>query len=211
MRSRLLPASLLVVAAAAVLPAPAVAGEVVAAGSLRAEIEADPWSLRFVDASGREVLRQAGASPVSGPLGFRAAGVWRHATRVVDGGVRDGRFVATLATTDPLRRLAVEIAPDGEGVVSVSARVLGADAASRTPAGTHAQKPSGPPRAATAATPDATPAARRTSLGDMAGVSPGDRMERRRQISRDPSSRSFQRGLCATSHGCPAGSTKTPE
>ena len=118
--------ALTLVAAALGAPSPAPASDaVVGAGTLRAEIETDPWRLRFVDGAGREVLGEATPTPVSGPLGFRAAGVWRHATRVVEGGLADGRFVATLATTDPLRRLAVEIAPDAEGVVAVRAEVVG--------------------------------------------------------------------------------------
>ncbi len=129
MRPRVLAAAAVALSAAAAAPAAAEATEpVVSAGSLRAEVQADPWRLRFVDAVGREVLREAsdtGAGP-SGPLGFRAAGVWRHATRLLEGGVQDGRFRGTLATTDPLgRRLSVEVAPDGEGVISVRADVLG--------------------------------------------------------------------------------------
>lgn len=100
---------------------------VVSAGALRAEIQADPWRLRFVDAGGREVLREApGLGPTAaGTLGFRAARVWRHATRLIDGGVADGRFRGTVATTDPLRRLSVEIAPDADGVIAVRSSVVG--------------------------------------------------------------------------------------
>ncbi len=76
------------------------------AGALRAEISEQPWGVALTDARGRPVLSEhpgSGPGP-SGTLGFRTAGVWRHATRVLSSS-RDGNaYVARLATTDPLRR-----------------------------------------------------------------------------------------------------------
>jgi len=131
-RSRLTAALVALAALGGTAPAGAQAAEPVAdAGALRAEIERDPWRLRFVDAAGREVLAEApGTGPgAAGTLGFRAAGVWRHATRLLEARTAGGRFSGTLATTDPGgRRLAIELAPAGEGVVSVRTEVAGATA-----------------------------------------------------------------------------------
>lgn len=97
------------------------------AGSLQATVSADPWGLSFTDRSGRVVLAQhpgTGSGPV-GTLGFRAGGVWWHATRVLSER-RDGRaYLAELATTDPLRRMEIRLAPDAEGVLALRAGVLG--------------------------------------------------------------------------------------
>ena len=100
------------------------------AGALEAQVQADPWRLRFVDRSGRRVLSDApGTGPVAaGTLGFRALGVWFHATRVLQQRQDGETYSATLATTDPLRRLRVRIAPDGAGVIAVSAELVGSTA-----------------------------------------------------------------------------------
>ncbi|HEX8065897.1 MAG TPA: TIM-barrel domain-containing protein [Thermoleophilaceae bacterium] len=102
------------------------------AGSLRAEVGADPWRLAFVDRSGRPVLGEAAGTGTGavGALGFRTgAGSWFHATRVVSER-RDGEaWLADVATSDPLgRRLSVSIAPDGDGIVRVRAAVEGGGA-----------------------------------------------------------------------------------
>jgi alpha-D-xyloside xylohydrolase len=66
-----------------------------------------------------------GEGPV-GALGFRTADGWVHATRVLSSRrVRSG-IEATVATGDPGRRLAVRVTPDGEGVIAVRMRVVGA-------------------------------------------------------------------------------------
>ena len=122
--------SLPVLAALPVEAAPARAAEpVVRSGPVTAEIDRDPWRLRLVDRRGELVLGEAqGTGPgAPGTLGFRSAGVWYHATRVVDSRSEGRRFLATLATTDPLgRRLAVELAPAGSGVIAVRTEVRGA-------------------------------------------------------------------------------------
>lgn len=109
------------------------AAEEVSAGSLRAKVSEDPWGVSFVDQNDRPVLDEhPGTGPgASGTLGFRAAGVWRHATRVISSS-RDGEaLVAELATTDPLRRMEVRLEPDAEGVIRLGAKVLGPTAGRR--------------------------------------------------------------------------------
>ncbi len=108
----------------AAAPAPAAGASTVRAGSLRAAIGADPWSLRFTDAKGGTVLDQLAATDPgpSGTLGFQSGGQWFHATRVTALRRRGRRLVATLATTDPLgRTLTVTISHAAEGVVRVQA------------------------------------------------------------------------------------------
>jgi alpha-glucosidase (family GH31 glycosyl hydrolase) len=117
------------VAAVALLgdPDAAFASATVSAGSLSATVGEDPWSLSFVHPDGRSILEEhpgTGPGP-TGTLGFRAAGVWRHATRVVSQRREGAAFVAELATTDPLRRMEVRIAPDDEGVIALEASVIG--------------------------------------------------------------------------------------
>jgi alpha-glucosidase (family GH31 glycosyl hydrolase) len=97
---------------------------VVDAGSLRAEVHADPWQLRLVDRAGHPVLSEA----IGNGLGFRTGALWQHATKVVSSRRVGGAYEATLATTDPLRAMTVRLAPSAEGVISLDARVTGADA-----------------------------------------------------------------------------------
>lgn len=92
--------------------------------SLRAVITADPWHVALTDARGRTVVSEstsAGSGP-SGPLGFRTATGWAHATSATVL-TRDGSAaIATVATTDPAGgTLAVRIAPSGRGVISLEA------------------------------------------------------------------------------------------
>jgi len=101
------------------------------AGSLRATFDADPWHLELTDAGGRRVLSEVGAgSPGSiGRLGFLSGGVWAHATRVVSVAQTDSGYSATLATDDPLgRRISFAVGRRDEGVISVSAQVVGSGA-----------------------------------------------------------------------------------
>ncbi len=104
---------------------------VVNAGSLRAEVQVDPWRLRFVDPAGHPVLSEAGGTGLgpNGSLGFRQGVAWQHATRVMSSQETGGTYTATLATTDPLRQLTVRLAPTSEGVISLDARVVGPGAA----------------------------------------------------------------------------------
>ncbi|MBA3328661.1 MAG: glycoside hydrolase family 31 protein, partial [Solirubrobacterales bacterium] len=70
----------------------------------------------------------AGAG-ATGALGFRTGVGWWRATRVLDER-RDGpAYEATLATTDPLgRRMAVRLAPAGDGEITLEASVAGSRA-----------------------------------------------------------------------------------
>ncbi len=106
---------------------PGSAGAQVSAGPLRAELGADPWQLRLADGSGATVLEQhpgLGAGP-TGALGFRTAGGWAHATRVVSGGQTGGSYAAELETTDPARNIAVTLEPAGDGVIRLIASIVG--------------------------------------------------------------------------------------
>jgi len=97
-------------------------------GSLRIRVTGEPWGLAFEDDSGAPVLSEShAADPISaGPLGFRTAAGWVHATRAESIRHKRGHLVAVVETNDPFgRRLEVEVAGDGEGVISVAARVLG--------------------------------------------------------------------------------------
>jgi alpha-glucosidase (family GH31 glycosyl hydrolase) len=104
---------------------------VVDAGALRAVVRADPWKLELIDSAGETVLAEAtgtGLGP-DGSLGFRTPAGWRHATRLLSARRSGPAYEAVLATTDPLRRLEVRLAPDGEGVISLDARVTGGSTA----------------------------------------------------------------------------------
>ncbi|HET8975262.1 MAG TPA: TIM-barrel domain-containing protein [Solirubrobacterales bacterium] len=107
--------------------APASVAAQVSAGPLRAELGADPWQLRLADAAGATVLEQhpgLGTGP-TGTLGFRTLPGWSHATRVASGGQQGNGYVAQLETTDPSRDIAVTIEPAGEGVIRLSASIVG--------------------------------------------------------------------------------------
>ena len=97
------------------------------AGALQAQVTASPWSLELADRRGRTVLSEhpgAGAEP-TGTLGFRAGGGWEHATEVTDSARSDGVYTATLATTDALRTIELQIRRAGEGVIALDAAVEG--------------------------------------------------------------------------------------
>jgi alpha-glucosidase (family GH31 glycosyl hydrolase) len=102
----------------------------VASGSLRAAVDADPWHLSITDPSGRLVLgesRRLGNGP-TGTLGFSTGSGWFHATRVASGGMQGSSYVAQLETTDPTRGLQVRIAPDGDGIIGLTASIRGSQA-----------------------------------------------------------------------------------
>ena len=95
---------------------------------LRAVVQDDPWRLRSSVRAGRQVLgeRAGGGEGPVGALGFRTAYGWVHATRVLSSRRFRSGIAATLATGDPGRKLAVRVTPDGEGVIAVRMRVVGA-------------------------------------------------------------------------------------
>jgi alpha-glucosidase (family GH31 glycosyl hydrolase) len=130
-RCGLLPATLTIVAVGAGShpAAPAHAAETaVDAGSLTVTIERDPWRLEFRDRAGDPVLREHGGRSLGpiGSLGFRTAAGWYRATQVIAARREGGAYEAELRTTDPAdRRLAITLAPDGNGVIGLNARVTG--------------------------------------------------------------------------------------
>jgi alpha-glucosidase (family GH31 glycosyl hydrolase) len=125
----MLPRSLAFAVAAAFVMAPPAGAATVDAGDLRARASGEPWSLRFLDRGGRTVLAEApgtGAGP-TGTLGYRTAGGWFHATRVLEARRRADALEATLATNDPAhRRLAIRLVPDARGAIALRAAVTGA-------------------------------------------------------------------------------------
>ena len=115
--------------AAGALPVTAAADETVDSGSLRAVVQADPWRVLLRDAAGRTVLGESAVASngPAGPLGFRTATGWVHATRAISVR-RDGPAVlATLATTSS-ERIEVRIAPAGLATISLTASAPGAEA-----------------------------------------------------------------------------------
>jgi hypothetical protein len=96
------------------------------AGALRAHFEVDPARIVFTDASGRTALAEAadlGPGP-AGPVGFRTAAGWYHATRLTGVQRRGDSLAAVAETTDPSgRRLSVELRADAEGVITLTARI----------------------------------------------------------------------------------------
>ena len=119
----------MLLSAAASGAAPAEASLVADAGSLGARVGTAPWGLSLVDRRGRPVLAEdpsTGEGP-SGTLGFRSAGVWRRATRVISAHREQRAYVAELKTTDPAgRTLEVRIRAGREGVIALRESVHGA-------------------------------------------------------------------------------------
>jgi alpha-glucosidase (family GH31 glycosyl hydrolase) len=104
--------------------APAAHAETVTVGTgdLRAQIETDPWSLAFVDASGREVFGESRAMPI----GYRTATGWAGATKAVSV-VRDGPAIEAdleTAVATPLgviagQQLHLRIEPGAPGTLAI--------------------------------------------------------------------------------------------
>jgi len=116
------------VAAALLASAPASAATVADAGSLRADVTDDPWGLRLIDDAGENVLVEdpSTGQDASGTVGFRSAGVWSHATRVLEAREQSDGYVAELATTDASgRTIELRLVSAGEGVIALDATVLG--------------------------------------------------------------------------------------
>ena len=112
------------------LAAPAAAERAADAGSLRAEVDIDPWHLTLTDSRGKAVLAEhpgTGPEP-TGTLGFRTAGGWQHATRITSTGADGTAYVAELATTDPARTISVRIDAVRDGEITLEATVGGSTA-----------------------------------------------------------------------------------
>jgi alpha-glucosidase (family GH31 glycosyl hydrolase) len=119
----------LALAAALFLIGASTASAQVTSGSLRATPDADPWHLAITDASGQSVLsenRGLGNGP-TGTLGFSTTLGWFHATRVASGEMQGGAYVAQLETTDPTRGIQVRIEPESDGVISLTASIVGSE------------------------------------------------------------------------------------
>ncbi|MDQ3571944.1 MAG: hypothetical protein M3383_03685, partial [Actinomycetota bacterium] len=97
------------------------------AGELKARVGTDPWRLELVDRAGRTVLAQHPGTGrgATGALGFRTLLGWQRATRVISSSRVGRAYRATLATTDPVRQIAVVLKPAGAGIVALRARLIG--------------------------------------------------------------------------------------
>ena len=96
----------------------------VESGAVSARVSGPALHLSFVQERGAIRLSERGGS-----LGFRAAGTWRRATRVLSSRRARTALRLRVATDDPAgRRLAVLVRPDREGGVQVRARITGARA-----------------------------------------------------------------------------------
>lgn len=119
----------LLVLLALVAPSLACAADaVVVSGRLRAEITLDPWHLDFVDAARGVVLAEGdpGAPGSWGTLGFRTVGGWTHASHGTGLRRRQGGVVVQVDTAGASPRpMTIEIAPAGDGVIAVEARLAG--------------------------------------------------------------------------------------
>ena len=117
---------------------PAAAQTVADAGALRASVSLEPWRLSFGDGGGASVLSEVAGTGTgdTGTLGFRTATDWYRATRVLSSLQQGGVWSGELETTDPIgRRLTVNIRPDAEGVIAVSATVTNGSTADVTRTG----------------------------------------------------------------------------
>jgi alpha-glucosidase (family GH31 glycosyl hydrolase) len=110
----------------ALLPAAGADAAAVRSGPLTATTKASPWHLEFIQPRARIVLSEArstGPRP-GGTIGFRVAGSWWHATRLMSSRRVGRAILARLATSDPAgRELSLRIAPAGRGIVRLSAAV----------------------------------------------------------------------------------------
>jgi len=130
-RRGLFPALAFPALAVAAVPASALAGAgdpVRAGGVLEARVAQDPVALSVTYTRGGRLLRSSAGTGADAPgaFGLRTGGRWRQATRVLEQSRSGAALQATLATTDPAgRRLALRVAPNAAGVLSVKAWVLG--------------------------------------------------------------------------------------
>ena len=119
-------AAALAIAALAAAASPAVAQDTsmtVDAGSLRAVIHLDPWSVAFVDRAGAPILSEPPGGDTTSPAGaiaFTTGAGWFHASRATGAHVDGTAFVAQLQTTDPLSPLPIRVSVVRDGVIDVS-------------------------------------------------------------------------------------------
>jgi alpha-glucosidase (family GH31 glycosyl hydrolase) len=118
---------LAVAAAGLCFCAPAVAqAETVTVGSaaVRAQIETDPWSIKFVDADGRVVAAESRGMPI----GYRGSMGWAGATRATEV-LREGDAVVAQVETSvitplgtmPGEPMEVRVAPGAQGTIAIEA------------------------------------------------------------------------------------------
>ncbi len=122
-------------------------GWTVDAGALKLSVQASPWRMTFHDAAGSPILTEDAGTGITsaGTLGMHlglppegsgllpllppiVAGIpaapplreigWAHATELRDVRYEGPEWVATVATTDPLRTLEVRVVPEREGVIA---------------------------------------------------------------------------------------------
>src|SRR4051794_1365168 len=94
----------------------------VRSGPLTATVGTQRWALAFEQARGGPTLREL----AGGRLGFRTAGGWRRATRILARRTESRALVLRVATDDPAgRRLSVRLRPSGGGIIALVAEVLG--------------------------------------------------------------------------------------
>ena len=87
---------------------------------LRAEVQLDPWNVRFVDRLAGTLLVESSTTPA----GFRTAAGWLRATRAIESHKEGDVVFAVLETDDPDgRTLEATISPDRAGVISVELRL----------------------------------------------------------------------------------------
>lgn len=104
--------------------------ETVTSGPAKAVYGTKRWSFAFRDARRKPVVSEragTGAGPI-GRLGFEVDGTWKHATRVIKRWKQGRKRFATLATTDPARRLRAEISPASHGSIRLLATIVGSTA-----------------------------------------------------------------------------------
>lgn len=127
MRERLIVLSVLVLAAA--LPASASAKSVtVRSGPLKAVVHADPWRVTFKQQRGKSLTEapDSSAAGPAGPIGFRTAAGWAHATEAIAVSTPGKRVEATVATNDAAgATLRVAVEPAAPGIIAIHATVEG--------------------------------------------------------------------------------------
>ena len=126
------------------------------AGALKLRVTESPWSMAFFDAEGNEVLVEHpgadkgptgslamhlgppppgnGQQPTLPPLDdgepatppLRDSG-WVHAVAVESSGYEGESYVATLATSDPDRKLQLVATAEGDGVIKITVKPTAAD------------------------------------------------------------------------------------